>query len=90
MISAIQHWLRTGKWRRIVDNSAIVNAYGIAFSTSAGELVLQHLLDNVYCVVYEGVDPQAALALNHRRAVVHEILLNIDQAQNPAKYRVSE
>jgi hypothetical protein len=61
----------------------------MAFSTGPGQQVLKHLLDNVYCTVYEGTDPQAALVHNARRTVVQEILLNIDAGDSPDKYRVA-
>jgi hypothetical protein len=61
----------------------------MTFSTGPGQQVLKHLLDNVYCTIYEGTDPQAALVHNGRRSVVHEILLAIDTGDSPDKYRVA-
>jgi len=55
-----------------------------------GQLVLQDLLDGVYCTVYEGIEPQAAVILNARRAVVQEILMNIDHGEHPDKYQAPE
>jgi hypothetical protein len=78
-------WLVT-KWRREADPS-LAQAYGATYATPEGQRVLRHLLDSVYCTVYEGTDPSAALVHNARRSVVHEILENVDLAEHPAKYR---
>lgn len=51
-----------------------------------GQQVLQHLLDTEYFQVYHGTDPYQAVAFNARRAVIHEILVNIDIAENPQRY----
>jgi hypothetical protein len=37
---------------------------------------MQHLLDNIFCTVYEGSEPDGAVIHNARRAVVLEILQN--------------
>ena len=89
MISTIRKWL-FAKWRLIYQSDEVVNAYGITFTSPHGQVVLQHLVDNIYCSIYEGNDPNACLTHNGRRSVVHEILMNIDLAQNPGKYNVRE
>ena len=82
---SIRRWFKS-KWGSSPPDLA--KAYFIAFSTDPGQRVLRHLLDHVYCTVYEGVDPQAALVHNARRSVVQEILMNIDAGENPDKYLV--
>ncbi len=52
--------------------------------------MLNHLIDTIYCQVYEGTDPMAALVHNARRSVIHEILMNVDLAENPTKYMMEE
>jgi len=85
MTARFVQWLRR-KW--LGQDPSLFHSYQHAFSSADGAAVLQHLLDSVYCTVYEGTDPQAALAHNARRTVVHEILTNIDLAENPLKYKV--
>src|SRR3990170_2289347 len=88
----IVDWLTT-KWRRPaqpeLEPARLLHAYGVTFGSPQGQVVLQHLLDQVYCTVYEGTDPQAALVHNARRSVVHEILESVDQAEAPGKYRLT-
>lgn len=79
-------WL-AHKWNRGTV-AAVAQDYQVAFSTAQGQRVLQHLLDSVYCTVYEGTDPIAAALHNGRRSLVQEILENIDLADSPEKYRV--
>jgi hypothetical protein len=86
MTHRLTKWL-TGKWR-LQEPEALRRSYQVTFSTLHGQQVLQHLMDSVYCTVYEGTDPHAAAVLNARRSVVHEILMNIDLAENPDKYRM--
>lgn len=86
MTKTFARWFRY-KWRQLSAND-VARAYHVTFSNLEGQLVLQHLLDNVYCTVYEGSDPQEALVHNARRTVVQEILVNIDLGENPAKYDV--
>lgn len=85
MIASIKEWLKA-KWRPAFDQDQLKVAYVTAFNSPAGSLVLQHLIDTVYCQVYQGIDPIACITHNARRSVIHEILLNIDAAQHPAKY----
>lgn len=70
------------KWRPQHD-LPLMFAYQATFNSAYGQLILQHLLDNIYCTVYEGTNPNEALVHNARRSVVHEILQMIDQAQHP-------
>jgi hypothetical protein len=62
----------------------------VTFSTAQGQLVLQHLLDEVYCQTCPVQDPIALAMHNGRRSVVQEILENIDSANDPAKYTYTE
>jgi hypothetical protein len=84
---AFASWLTRG-WIPKLD-PALLESYRIAFSGEHGAQVLQHLLDNIYCRVYEGADSNAALIHNARRSVVHEILENIDRARWPEKYLIN-
>lgn len=88
MTPLIASWLPL-KWQthRAED---LKNAYRITFGTLHGQKVLQHLLDTVYCQVYEGSNPDEALAFNAQRRVVHDILMNIDLAQHPDKYHMED
>jgi len=79
-------WL-THKWDR-TPQPYLAQDYQATFSTPSGSRVLTHLLDQVYCQIYEGTDPIAAAAHNGRRSIVHEILVNLDVADSPEKYRV--
>jgi hypothetical protein len=55
---------------------SILYAYQRLFATPDGQVVMQHLLDNIFCTVYEGSEPDGAVIQNARRAVVLEILQN--------------
>lgn len=83
-MNAFWRWF-PAKWRP--RDPGLMRAYQVTFSTADGQLVLQDLLDGVYCTVYEGTDPQAAVILNARRALVQEILMNIDHGEHPEKYQ---
>jgi len=69
-------------------NPDLAKSYQATFATPDGMRVLQHLLDTIYFIVYEGTDPNYALIHNSRRTVVQEILDNIDIGENPEKYMV--
>ena len=86
MLRTVAAWLGM-KWRPRATQS-MLGAYQVTFSTPHGQLVLQDLMDTIYCTVYEGTDPYGAVAHNAQRSVVQGILENIDRAQNPAKYIV--
>lgn len=78
-------WLQR-KWQPTVPEH-VLRCYQVAFSTPEGQVVLQHLLDTVYCQVYEGKDSVELALHNGRRSVVHEMLENIDRATEPGKYK---
>ena len=82
----IKAWFQTRWQPENVDNS-LAEAYVVAFSSFHGQRVLQHLFDTVYCTIYTGTNPDEANAINARRSVVHEILVNIDKGQHPMKYK---
>jgi hypothetical protein len=81
-------WL-SRKWKRRTDPQ-LAQAYQVTFSTAQGQLVLQHLLDEVYCQTCPVQDALALAVHNGRRSVVQEILENIDSAQDPQKYTYTE
>ena len=87
MFGRFQEWLRL-KWTPSdpAIQTALAQDYHATFSTAQGRRVLKHLLDNVYCTLFEGGDPILMAYSNGRRSVVHEILENIDQGENPRKY----
>jgi hypothetical protein len=86
VLSSITKWLPL-KWR-LVREDHMLQAYPLTFNTIHGQVVLQHLIDTVYCQIYEGTDPIALAIHNGQRSVVHGILENIDRAASPAKYEV--
>lgn len=73
------------RWKQVLDPN-LAMSYKATFMSIDGQKVLQHLLDTEYFQVYHGTDPYQAVAFNARRAVIHEILVNIDVAENPQKY----
>ena len=75
------------KWRTLVAGE-LARAYHTTFSHSDGQIVIQHLMDSIYCTVYTGNDPIQAMMHNARRSVIQEILENIDMAENPRKYEI--
>ena len=87
MKTILRTWLRR-MWVRLVDPD-LVRAYYSTFSSLPGQQVLNHLLDNIYFKIYEGLDAQGALIHNARRSVVQEILENIDAGAHPEKYNVN-
>jgi hypothetical protein len=88
MTRLFTNWL-SHKWRRRTDPQ-LAQAYQVTFSTAQGQLVLQHLLDEVYCQTCPVQDSIALAMHNGRRSVVQEILENIDEANNPPKYTYTE
>lgn len=88
MMLRVLGWL-TRKWQPVVTEN-VLRAYQVTFSTAEGQVVLQHLMDAVYCQVYQGKDPVELAIQNGRRSVVHEILENIDKATEPGKYQPRE
>jgi hypothetical protein len=87
MTRSFLRWL-TRKWQA-VSQPDLMKAYHVTFSSVAGQQVLQHLMDRTYCSVYFGTDPMESVAHNARRALVHEILENIDAGERPDKYNVT-
>lgn len=77
------------KWSRQVD-PGLLQDYQMTFSTASGQRVLQHQIDQVYCTVYEGHDPIEAAHHNGRRSVIHDLLVNLDYAEQPEKYQVRQ
>jgi len=84
----LRKWL-SRKWQRH-DPDELRQAYQVTFGSLHGQMVLQHLVDTIYCQVYEGTDAQAALVFNARRSVIHEILYNVDVANRPDHYHIKE
>lgn len=82
----IRDWLKH-KWQREAQPT-LAQDYQVTFSTPHGQRVLQHLMDQVYCMVYEGTDSLAMAMHNGRRSLVQEILENIDRSEQPQKYEV--
>ncbi len=74
--------------RWVTPDDTIARDYQATFGTLSGQRVLQHLLDNVYCTIYEGNDPNGPMILNARRSVIHEILQTLDAVEHPQKYVV--
>jgi len=86
MMTRFVEWMQR-RW--LGYDPQIIRDYHATFVGSPfGQRVLQHLLDNVYCTVYEGTDPIACVTHNARRSVIQEILENIDLAEHPQKYAV--
>lgn len=88
MIARMTAWLGR-KWQSPTQTD-VLDAYRVTFGSLHGQLVLQHLMDTIYCQVYEGTDAQAALVFNARRSVIHEILYNVDVATRPDHYTLKE
>lgn len=88
MMNRVKDWL-SGKWRRTLSHD-ILRSYHATFSTPDGRVVLQHLLDEVYCQTCPTHDPIALATHNGRRSVVQELLENIDIAEQPQKYAPRE
>jgi hypothetical protein len=59
-----------------LPQQSILHAYQRLFASPDGQVVMQHLLDNIFCTVYEGPEPDGAVIHNARRTVVLEILQN--------------
>ena len=85
-LSKVKEWFAIKPVR--MDRGSLAISYYIAFSTESGRHVLDHLIDTLYCSVYEGIDPIAGIVHNSRRSVIHEILQNIDYGRNPEKHKV--
>jgi hypothetical protein len=83
MKELLDRWFRV-KWGSL---GVVAQDYQATFGTPAGQRVMAHLMDNVYCTIYEGSDPTAAAIHQGRRSVVHEILEVLDAVENPDKAR---
>lgn len=68
-------------WHGETDPNTIAQAYEDCFNTPPGQKVLEHLVNNVYATVYEGIDPIGLAYHNGRRSVVQDILLNREMAK---------
>jgi hypothetical protein len=77
------------RWFGVKWGALEVNAqdYQMTFGSPAGQRVMAHLMDNVYCTIYEGSDPIMAAHHTGRRSVVHEMLEVMDAIENPRKAR---
>ena len=75
------HWLRRWLAHRTdpFDPAKVRASYQRCFASADGQVVLQHLLQTVYCTTYQGLDPQAALVLEARRSVIEEVLFNLEE-----------
>ncbi len=75
-------WLQRRLHRAQTDADTIRRCYQAVFHTPEGQQVLNHLLDTVYCTVYEGPDQTQAIVHNARRTVVEEILFNLEEQRD--------
>lgn len=72
------------KWtQRQPDADELFNAYKATFQSMQGQIVLQHLIDQIYSSVSYSKDPIEIAAHNARRSVVQEILDNVYLAAIP-------
>ena len=85
MTTTIKSWLKT-LWTPPKTHKDILLAYSMTFRTPFGAIVLEHLMDEVYCTICPEDSPTALAEHNGRRSVVDEILRNIDTAESPNKY----
>lgn len=88
MTRRLRQWLMR-KWSRRIEPS-LAEAYRLTFTGLHGEQVLAHLMDSIYCRPYEGHDPLELAMHNGRRSVIHEILENIDLAERPESYTITQ
>lgn len=84
MIPTLHAWLAR-RWHR-APSEEVIHAYQVTFSTLHGQLVLQHLLNEIYCQTCPLNDPIALATHNGRRSVIHEILENLEQAESPVRF----
>lgn len=88
--SSWRRWFDTKWWYHYDNKRELARHYQQTFGTASGKVVMQHLLDSVYCTSYEGTDAIAMAAHSGRRSVIHDILMNLDYAEHPGKYEVKE
>lgn len=86
MTRTLSAWL-SRRWRP-QDAQQLVWDYQEVFSSAAGQRILQHWMDSVYCTTYEGTDVPALWMHTGRRAFVQEVLENLDAAGSPDPSRV--
>lgn len=87
-MSRLRSWLRR-MWQP-QDAAQLLRDYHEVFGGPAGQRLLQHWIDSVYATVYDGTSDRQAVLHEGRRSFVHEVLENLDRAENPEKYRVRE
>ena len=87
MMPALARWMKH-RWM-VYTRLELLRAYKVTFNSLHGQMVLQHLLDSVYCDVSPTTSAEDALVHNARRSVVQEILENLDVAEHPSKYTVN-
>jgi hypothetical protein len=88
LVNHVFKWFRQRAGRDVPD-IVLADDYRVCFGTPSGQRVLAHLIDRYYCKVYEGTDPNAALAFEARRVVVDDILYNIDVGERPEYYNLN-
>ena len=81
-------WL-TRRWA-ILPTDELAQAYQVTFSTAHGRLVLNHLLNEVYCQACPSRDPIDLATHNGRRSVVQEMLENIERGEQPSTLKIEE
>ncbi len=92
-MTVFREWLKR-KWR--VESHPteaqlkLRHAIHATFSTPEGQVTLQWLMDRVYCTISTANDPIRIAEHNAQRALVHEILEELDHAQHPSKYEPKE
>ena len=87
MTARLIQWLGY-KWM-LWGQGSVMKAYQLTFSTPEGRIVLQHLIDGIYCQVCHSKDPLDLASHNGARAVIHGILEKIDMAEHPDKYALA-
>lgn len=76
MLRSLTNWYMRRRQR--IPDAELIRAYQATFGIGQGQVVLQHLMDTIYCQVYDGDNPVEAYAVNAKRQVVHEILILMD------------
>lgn len=89
MLASLARWYKN-KWTLRYIQEDVRFHYTATFGSVSGQFVLEHLFTNIYCQVTEDLNPQAAVVLNARRTVIHEILEMIDLHESPMKYRMNQ
>ena len=86
--SVFTRWLNR-KWQPAqtqAEFNQLTEAFGLCFATEHGRIVLNDLLDNIYCTVCDSDDPYKVVAHNAQRKTIQYILLELDKAYHPEKY----